>query len=161
MARLRAVVMIQPPGFGGTPSPASAACATTNASWTASSAMSMSPKRRTRVATARPDSCAEDPLDRGAARVGARCAYASGLVLERPHLDRRPAGDRRLGAQASAASRSAASITQKPPSCSFVSANGPSVVSDLAALALDDRRRVRRVQAAGEHPRALRLQLAR
>jgi hypothetical protein len=32
-------------------------------------------------------------------------------------------------AQASAASRSAALMTQKPPSCSLVSANGPSVVS--------------------------------
>ena len=35
---------------------ATAAAATTNASWTASSARSMSPKRRTRVATARPNS---------------------------------------------------------------------------------------------------------
>src|SRR5215467_5671559 len=34
-----------------------------------------------------------------------------------------------LAAQASAASRSGAVMTQKPPSCSLVSANGPSVVT--------------------------------
>ncbi len=56
MARLRAVVTIHPPGFGGTPAAGQRSAATRNASWTASSAMSMSPKRRIRVATARPDS---------------------------------------------------------------------------------------------------------
>src|SRR6267154_6792184 len=34
-----------------------------------------------------------------------------------------------LAAHSSAASRSAAVMTQKPPSCSLVSANGPSVVT--------------------------------
>jgi hypothetical protein len=56
MARLRAVVTIQPPGLGGVPFSGQEATATANASWTASSARSMSPKRRTRVATARPNS---------------------------------------------------------------------------------------------------------
>ena len=56
MARLRAVVVIQPPGFGGRPDAGHRSLATTKASWTASSAMSMSPKRRTSVATQRPDS---------------------------------------------------------------------------------------------------------
>ena len=57
MARLRAVVVIQAPGFGGSPEAGQRSVATTNASWTASSATSMSPKTRTKVATARPDSC--------------------------------------------------------------------------------------------------------
>src|SRR5947208_17065471 len=56
MAHLRAVVVIQPPGLGGRPSIGHLRTATTNASCTASSATSMSPKIRIRVATARPDS---------------------------------------------------------------------------------------------------------
>ena len=52
-------------------------------------------------------------------------------------------------------------MTQKPPSCSFVSANGPSVVSDLAVLR-ETRTVVAvlgRVQAAGEDPDAAGLDL--
>src|SRR2546429_579550 len=51
MARFRAVVVIQPPGLGGRPSPGHLRRATANASWTASSAASMSPKARMRDAT--------------------------------------------------------------------------------------------------------------
>src|SRR5215831_8156100 len=40
-----------------------------------------------------------------------------------------PQASEPLAAQASAASRSGAVMTQKPPSCSLVSANGPSVVT--------------------------------
>src|SRR5215813_6081047 len=54
MARLRAVVTIQAPGLGGRPSDGHLATATANASWTASSAASMSPRKRIRVATQRP-----------------------------------------------------------------------------------------------------------
>src|SRR5690349_7071793 len=54
MARLRAVVTIHAPGWGGTPSAGHVAAATVNASWTTSSAMSMSPRKRIRVATQRP-----------------------------------------------------------------------------------------------------------
>ena len=57
MARLRAVVVIQAPGFGGRPAAGHRSTATANASWTASSARSMSPRTRTRVATHRPYSC--------------------------------------------------------------------------------------------------------
>src|SRR6266487_5828520 len=56
MALLRAVVVIQAPGFGGTPSAGQRSQATRNASATASSARSKSPSRRMRVATALPDS---------------------------------------------------------------------------------------------------------
>src|SRR5258708_11097664 len=54
MARLRAVVTIHAPGLGGWPSDGHLAPATVNASWTASSAASMSPRKRIRVATQRP-----------------------------------------------------------------------------------------------------------
>src|SRR5215211_1159709 len=55
-AWLRAVVVIQPPGLGGTPSHGHLPRATAKASWTASSARSMSPKTRIRAASDRPDS---------------------------------------------------------------------------------------------------------
>ena len=55
-ARLRAVVMIQAPGLSGTPRRGQERIASTNASWTASSAASRSPRRRARVASTRPDS---------------------------------------------------------------------------------------------------------
>ena len=54
MARLRAVVRIQPAGLGGGPVLGHRSRAVANASWTASSATSMSPNVRTRTATARP-----------------------------------------------------------------------------------------------------------
>ena len=56
MARLRAVVVIQPPGFGGVPVTGQRSAAMANASATASSARSMSPRTRTRVAVQRPTS---------------------------------------------------------------------------------------------------------
>src|SRR5215469_14020336 len=54
MARLRAVVTIHAPGLGGRPCDGHLATATVNASWTASSATSISPRKRIRVATQRP-----------------------------------------------------------------------------------------------------------
>src|SRR5215467_421756 len=54
MARLRAVVTIHAPGLGGSPSDGHLAAATVNASWTASSAASISPRKRIRAATHRP-----------------------------------------------------------------------------------------------------------
>jgi hypothetical protein len=54
MARLRAVVMIQPAGAGGMPSTGHRDSAVVNASCTASSASEMSPSPRTSTATARP-----------------------------------------------------------------------------------------------------------
>ena len=59
-----------------------------------------------------------------------------------------------FAAQSSASSRSAAVMIQKPPRCSFVSANGPSVMIGLAVRGVDDGGDLRRVQTAGEHPRA-------
>src|SRR5262245_61823570 len=56
MARLRAVVVIHPPGFGGTPCVGHCSAAIAKASATASSARSMSPRTRIRVAVQRPAS---------------------------------------------------------------------------------------------------------
>ena len=53
-ARFRPVVMIQPAGLGGRPVSGHFCTATAKASWIASSARSMSPRWRTRLATARP-----------------------------------------------------------------------------------------------------------
>ena len=73
-------------------------------------------------------------------RAALTAASGLGLVLERADLDRASAGDGGLARpSASAASRSGASMTQKPPSCSLVSAYGPSVMTIVAV-----RRRARR-----------------
>src|SRR5215470_19057767 len=86
-ARLRAVVMIQPAGLGGSPAAGHRCTATVNASWTASSAMSMSPKWRARTATARPYSSRNTREISGARTAGTRVSVP-GPVGERPHLDR-------------------------------------------------------------------------
>jgi hypothetical protein len=52
MERFRAVVISHPPGFGGRPVCGHFSRAARQASWTASSARSMSPRKRIRVATA-------------------------------------------------------------------------------------------------------------
>ena len=54
MARLRAVVTIQPAGLGGIPLSVHRSTAAMNASCTASSAAEISPKTRTRIDTTRP-----------------------------------------------------------------------------------------------------------
>src|SRR6266508_4293587 len=92
MARLRAVVMIQPPGLGGGPSPGHLLKATANASCTASSATSMSPKTRIRAATDRPDSSRKIWPMAASSTFGASSPSRtqSGLpVRERADLDRR------------------------------------------------------------------------
>src|SRR5438270_9710687 len=86
IARLRAVVVIQPPGFGGRPSSGHLRSATVKASCTASSATSMSPKTRMSDATDRPDSSRKI---RPTSASSTPCT-ASGLghVAERADLDR-------------------------------------------------------------------------
>ena len=53
--------------------------------------------------------------------------------MERAHLNRRPTGDDGLAPYASGSSMSAASRIQKPPMCSLVSRNGPSVMNMLVS----------------------------
>src|SRR6266705_1385015 len=101
MARLRAVVVIQPPGLGGRPSPSHLPRAMTNASCTASSATSMSPKTRIRAATDRPDSSRKIRPTWASPGLGAALAPGtpSGpeFVPERANLDRSPDDGTRLG----------------------------------------------------------------
>src|SRR5438067_7089412 len=93
MAWLRAVVVIQPPGLRGCPSPGHLRKATANASCTASSAMSMSPKTRTSAATDRPDSSRNirPTWASSSLPVASTPCTLSGLALipERADLDRR------------------------------------------------------------------------
>ena len=56
IALFRAVVVIHAPGLRGSPRSGQTSSATRNASWTASSARSKSPRTRMSAATARPDS---------------------------------------------------------------------------------------------------------
>src|SRR5512132_2868430 len=98
MARLRAVVVIQPPGLGGRPSAGHLRRATANASWTASSARSMLPKTPIRVATDRPDSWRKIRPTSAWSRVAGSSPSPTRSGLgggERPDLDRLP--DRRRG----------------------------------------------------------------
>src|SRR2546425_11115464 len=95
MARLRAVVVIHPPGLGGRPSPGHLRRATANASCTASSARSMSPNTRIRVATDRPDSSRKIRPTSAASSPGAASTSRtlSGLCCaEGTNLDRLPDG---------------------------------------------------------------------
>src|SRR3954467_10206304 len=79
MARLRAVVVIHPPGFGGEPLSGQRSAAIANASATASSATSTSPRMRISVAVQRPAS-------------RRKTAARSSFTLERSHLDGALAG---------------------------------------------------------------------
>src|ERR1700682_4521728 len=92
MARLRAVVMIHPAGLGGSPVEGHRSTAVVNASWTASSAMVMSRKTRTRTATARPYSSRKTRSIAETGRTGVSDIGAA-VSLEGPNLDwerRRP-----------------------------------------------------------------------
>src|SRR5215217_4155351 len=79
MARLRAVVVIHPPGFGGIPVTGQRSAAMVNASATASSARSTSPRMRIKVAVHRPAS-------------RRKIAPRSSAILHRTDLDRSLAG---------------------------------------------------------------------
>src|SRR5438034_254669 len=158
IARFLAVVRIQPPGFGGTPDAGQRWTATTKASWTASSAMSMSPKRRTRVATARPNSCRKVCSTREASRMltprlGLR------LVLEGAHLDRSLAGCRALGRPGQRGVEVGGA--DDPEAAQLLLRLGERTVGgqDLAVLDPHHGGGLCRVQPAGEHPGALLLEL--
>jgi len=114
---------VQPPGLGGTPESGHFSSAATSASPAASSAMSMSPKRRTSEAIRRPYSlrktcsAAAVPPCIDQSSVGpaqARPSNGRTSTLPRHALD--PSA-----ASLSATSRSSVSMTQKPPMTSLVS----------------------------------------
>src|SRR3954470_6723081 len=128
IARLRAVVMIQPAGLGGGPVAGQRSTATANASWTASSATAMSPKTRTRTATGWPYSSRKTRSTSTAALQREPLSWKGRTSIGRP------VARASLVPQPSAASRSAASTIEKPPMYSLLSMNGPSVVRTSSSL---------------------------
>src|SRR5512132_1764482 len=140
MALLRAVVMIQPAGLGGGPVAGQRCTAAANASWTASSATSMSPKVPTRTDTARPYSARNTRSTSAAARAGTPASVLD-LALERPHLDGEGGRPGELA------------------DVLLALGEGPVGGEDLAAAGPHHRGRARRVQPAGEHPGPGRLEL--
>src|SRR5579859_623676 len=155
MARLRAVVMIHPAGLGGSPADGHRLAASANASWTASSAVSMSPKTRVRTATARPYSSRKTRSMSVRAGKGTSVPVCvRGLILERPYLDRGRACASGLAAPFKR--RVQVGSLDHPEAAHVFLALGERPVGDedVAALDSDHGRGARRVQAAGEHPQA-------
>ena len=156
-ALLPAVVVSQPPGLGGTPSAGQRSTAVAKASAAASSAMSRSPNRRARVATTRAHSSRWTR-----AMTSSTSLHPVGLRRCRRRAGPRSCGGRpwtRRADSSSAASRSSASITQKPARYSFDSTKGPSVNTGLAAAAVGHGRVLGGGEAAAEHPAAVGLEL--
>src|ERR1700722_1354725 len=165
MARRRAVVMIHPAGLGGSPSAGQRWTATAKASWTASSATSMSPKLRTRTATARPYS-SRNTRSTPASGKPVTAVSAPGIfpvrpvpVEERPHLDRQPSHPDDPAAPLHR--RVQILGLDDPEPADVLLALGVWTVGDqhLAALVTQHGGDGRRVQAAGEHPGARGLDL--
>src|SRR5580704_6968648 len=155
MARLRAVVMIHPAGLGGRPASGHRRAASANASWTASSAVSMSPKTRVRTATARPYSSRKTPSMSASAGPGTLSPFLLwGLILERPHLDRDRAREGGLAAPSQRGIQVGG--LDHPEAAHVLLALDERSVGDedVAAVRPDHGRRAGRVQPAGEDPRA-------
>src|SRR5580704_11563638 len=155
IARLRAVVMIHPAGLGGNPASGHRRAASANASWTASSAVSMSPKTRVRTATARPYSSRKTPSMSASAGPGTlSLCLLPGLILERPHLDRDRAREGGLAAPSQRGIQVGG--LDHPEAAHVLLALDERSVGDedVAAVRPDHGRRAGRVQPAGEDPRA-------
>src|SRR5215472_5153130 len=150
--------MIQPAGLGGIPAVGHRWTATVNASWTDSSAMSMSPNTRTRTATDRPYSARKTRSIAVASMAGTGPSVL-GLLLERAHLDRRGAGLRGLGGPLQR--RIEIPGLDHPEPAYVLLALGERAVGDqrVAVLDPDHGGRARRVEPPGEHPRPGRPQL--
>ena len=158
MARLRAVVMIQPPGFGGAPV-VGPALARPRRRRPGPPPRRCRYRRRGGPAWPRPvRTRSRKTRSMSTESVAARHTelLRLGLVLERPHLDRAPAGDRRLGGPGQRGVE--IGRLDDPEAAELLLRLGERAVGrhDLAALRLDDGRRVRRVQPAAEDPGALR-----
>src|ERR687897_1478526 len=155
-ARLRAVTVIHAPGLGGRPVSGQRWVATTNASWTDSSARSMLPRSRTRPATTRPYSSRNTRAIASDVRSAIRPLQSDfGVVLEGTHLDRAAACHRGL---LGPPQRLVEVVGLDDPEAADVLLRlqvGAVGGDDVAAVGAHDGRRVGRVQAAAEHPHAL------
>src|SRR5512132_2888617 len=158
MALLRAVVMIQPAGLGGGPVAGQRCTAAANASWTASSATSMSPKGPARTDTARPYSARNTRSTSAAARAGTPASVLD-LALERPHLDGEGGRPGELAGPGEGGVQVGGLDDGEPADVLLALGEGPVGGEDLAAAGPHHRGRARRVQPAGEHPGPGRLEL--
>src|SRR5258708_4347882 len=151
MARFRAVVMIHPAGLGGSPVDGHRCTAMVNASWTASSASSMSPKARTRTATARPYSSRNTRSMSAASTAGTRSVLRN--VLERAYLDGSVTGPGRPGGPLER--RVQVASCDHPEPADMLLAFGKRTVGDQDLAALMDPHDgggVRGVKSPAEHP---------
>src|SRR5215211_52327 len=141
MARLRAVVVIHPPGFGGTPDAGHRSAAVAKASATASSARSTSPRTRISVAVQRPAS-------------RRKIAASSSFTLERADLDGALAG--RGGLPSPLERGIEVGCLDDPEAAHLLLRLGVGAVRHrrLALVRADDRGGAGRLQAAAEHPQA-------
>src|SRR5262245_26485816 len=138
--------MIQPAGLGGTPVEGQRCTAVANASCTASSATSMSPKMRISTATARPYSSRKVR------------AMSVAVFIERPHLDRETA----LAIKADRARKPAAPLERgveigrldDGEAADVLLALGERTIchEHVAVTKLHDRCSTGRMQASGKHP---------
>src|SRR5215217_1727567 len=151
MARLRAVVMIHPAGLGGAPASGQRCTAVANASWTASSATSMSPKVPTRTATARPY-CSRNTRSISAAARPGTPSSALDLAPERPDLDREGGRPGQLAGPGEGGVQVGGLDDGEPADVLLALGEGPVGGEDLAAAGPHHRGRARRVQPAGEDP---------
>src|SRR5918996_418739 len=160
MARLRAVVVIQPPGLGGSPCFGQSRSATANASCTASSATSMSPKTRIRMATDRPHSPRKiRPISNESSR-GPTSRTRSGLaVAERTDLDRPTYGGSGLRRPCERGVEILGLDDVEATEVLLRLGEGAVRRQHLAPRHAHDGRSLRSMESASEHPRARRLDL--
>src|SRR3954451_22616976 len=157
IARLPAVVVSQPPGLGGTPESGHVSSALRSASPAASSAMSMSPNRRTSEAIRRPYSSrktcstAAVPLCM-VSRLG---RAGSGDALERTDLDLALARLGPLGRELECHVEVGRVDDPETPDDLLGLEVGAVCQHRRLALAVDDGRRRRRLEPTGEDPVAI------
>src|SRR6266480_945283 len=163
IARFRAVVTIHPAGLGGIPSLCHRSFATTNASWTASSASVRSPKRRTSVATAWPYTSRNTLSTPGASRWAATIGVTPSGAR---HLEKWPDFDRLVDALHDLAGPSqrrvkVVGVDDVEPADVLLRLNERPVGDGQVAIALaDNGSRVRAMESAPEDERSTRLHLS-
>src|SRR6478672_9815437 len=158
MARLRAVVMIHAAGFGGTPTLGHRSTAAANASWTASSAVSMSPQARTRTDTARPY-CSRKTRsisDDGTSVTG---VSAFSFVVEGTYFHRKRGRLRQPGSPFQRGVEIGRFDDGESAEVLLAFHEWSVGHERVAILHANDGRRARWMQTAGEHPAARRLEL--
>src|SRR6516162_3682308 len=143
--------MIHPAGLGGIPADGHRCNATVNASWTDSSARSMSPNTRTSTATARPYSWRKT-CSIAVWSTGGTGPSVLRFLLERAHLYRRAAGLRRLGRPGQRGVEILGSDHPEPADVLLALGERPVGHQHLAVGDPDHGRGARGMQAAGEHP---------